>query len=137
VLALIQNLNVVELLVIGVVAVLVFGKRLPEVSRQAAVGIAKAKRSLVELRRQSGIDEELREARRSIQEVERNARSEWNAVTATVVPRPAAHAISRGPLEEPQAPEPPVETAAPAPDAASAAAPDAAGVVRREDGVRP
>lgn len=99
-LALLQNLNVVELVVIAVVAVIVFGPRLPEVARQSAVNLAKARRALLELRRQSGIDEELREARRSIAEIEREARAVTtglaNEVRAPVTPRRPPTAISRG-----------------------------------------
>lgn len=99
-LALLQNLNVVELVVIGIVAVLVFGPRLPEVARQAAINVAKAKRALQELRRQSGIDDELREARRTIQELEREARvgpAELDApVRAPLAPRRPPTAVSRG-----------------------------------------
>jgi Sec-independent protein translocase protein TatA len=68
VLAFIQNLNFTELAIIAIVAVLVFGRRLPEVAGQAARGIAKAKRTLQELRRQSGLDEELTSFRQSVAE---------------------------------------------------------------------
>lgn len=74
VLAIIQNLNLVELAVIALVAVLLFGKRLPEVAGQAASGLAKARRSLNDLRRQTGIDEELRQARRAFEDAERDAK---------------------------------------------------------------
>ena len=97
VLALIQNLNVIEIVVIGVVAVLIFGRRLPEVASQAAHGLAKARRSLQDLRRQTGIDEELRQVRRTVEETEREARraaAGW--VEPVVQPMREVNAIARG-----------------------------------------
>lgn len=97
VLALIQNLNVIEIVVIGVVAVLIFGRRLPEVAGQAAHGLAKARRALQDLRRQTGIDEELRQVRRTVEETEREARraaAGW--VDPVVKPLREANAVARG-----------------------------------------
>lgn len=107
-LALIQNLNVVEIVVIGVVAVLIFGRRLPEVAGQAAHGLAKARRTLQDLRRQTGIDEELRQVRRTVEETEREARraaAGW--VEPVVKPLREANAVARGAAwpEDPAQPE--------------------------------
>lgn len=74
-LALIGNLSLLELVVIAVVAVLIFGRRLPEVAGQAAAQVMKAKRALTDLRRETGIDEELRRARQVVYEAAREASS--------------------------------------------------------------
>jgi Sec-independent protein translocase protein TatA len=65
-LAFIGNLSFLEMGMILVIAVLVFGRRLPEVAGQAAAQLHKARRALTDLRRESGIDEELRKARRTL-----------------------------------------------------------------------
>lgn len=65
-LAFVGNLSFLEMGMILVIAVLVFGRRLPEVAGQAAAQLHKARRALTDLRRESGIDEELRKARRTL-----------------------------------------------------------------------
>lgn len=59
-LALFDNIGFGELLLVVIVALLVFGRRLPEVAGQAGSQIAKLKRSLEDLRQESGIDQEVR-----------------------------------------------------------------------------
>ena len=65
-LAFIFNFGTLEIVLVGIVAVLVFGRNLPAVAVQAAGAVAKMRRSLADLRRQTGIDEELRNVRRTI-----------------------------------------------------------------------
>lgn len=67
-LALLFNLSVGEIGMLLVVAILVFGRRLPEVAGQAAATLQKLRRNLNELRRETGIDEEFRSAQRTIRE---------------------------------------------------------------------
>lgn len=55
-----------ELMVIAFVAVIVFGQRLPQVAGEAAATVQKIRRALNDLRRDSGIDQEIRNARREI-----------------------------------------------------------------------
>ena len=62
------NLGPGEVLLVAVVAVLVFGRRLPEVAGQAAGVVQRMRRSLAELRRETGIDQEILAARRSIEQ---------------------------------------------------------------------
>jgi len=62
------NLGFTEMLVILVVAIIVFGRNLPAVAVQAAATVQKMRRSLSDLRRETGIDEELRRARREIEQ---------------------------------------------------------------------
>ena len=62
-LSILQNIGLPETLVIIVVAILVFGRRLPEVAARAAVQVQRARRAMSDLRRETGIDAELREGR--------------------------------------------------------------------------
>lgn len=62
------NLGPSEFVIIAVVAVLIFGRRLPEVAGQAAGMVQRMRRSLDDLRRETGIDREIQKARRSIHE---------------------------------------------------------------------
>ena len=64
----ILNLGVAEMILIAVVAILVFGRNLPSVAVQAASTVQRMRRSLADLRRETGIDDELRRARREFEE---------------------------------------------------------------------
>jgi sec-independent protein translocase protein TatA len=68
-LALLDNIGFGELMLVLVVALLVFGKRLPEVAGQAGSQLAKFKRSLEDLRHESGIDNEVRRMQKEIRNV--------------------------------------------------------------------
>ncbi|MBI5363525.1 MAG: twin-arginine translocase TatA/TatE family subunit [Planctomycetes bacterium] len=65
-LALIGNLDTTELIVVVIAAVLIFGKRLPQVAAQAGAQIGKLRRQLDTAWRDSGVDKEVREVQRSI-----------------------------------------------------------------------
>src|SRR5690349_6914603 len=70
------NLGATEIVVILVVAILIFGPRLPQVAAEAAGWVMKLKRSLNDLRRDSGIDREISEVRRQVENaVPREVRS--------------------------------------------------------------
>ena len=77
-LALFGPLGATEMIVIAIVAILVFGKNLPEVIGQVAAFVARARRSLTDLRRETGIDREIREARRAVEETVPNI-GEWKS----------------------------------------------------------
>ena len=62
-LALFGNLGFGEVVLIAIVSILVFGKRLPEVASQTFRQVAKLRRNLDDLRRETGIDRELRDVR--------------------------------------------------------------------------
>lgn len=62
------NLGPSEIVVIAVVAILVWGRRLPEVAGQAAGVVQRMRRSLDDLRRETGIDREIQNARRAVDE---------------------------------------------------------------------
>jgi len=110
------SLSVGETILIVVIAILIFGRRLPQVAGQLTGQIVRARRALGDLRRETGIDDELREARRAVHEtVEDLAREPARRSPAPVVaPRPAP---------ERAAPDPPV-TPEPDPDAPARGAGD-------------
>lgn len=68
-LALIGNLDTTELIVVVIAAVLVFGRRLPQVAAQAGAQIGKLRRHLDSAWRDSGVDKEVREVQRSIDSI--------------------------------------------------------------------
>ncbi|MFO1011275.1 MAG: hypothetical protein U1F29_14515 [Planctomycetota bacterium] len=68
-LALIGNLDTTELIVVVVAAVLVFGRRLPQVAAQAGAQIGKLRRQLDTAWKDSGVDKEVREVQRSIESI--------------------------------------------------------------------
>ena len=62
-----SGLGPTEIVVILVVAILIFGERLPQVAAEAAGWIVKLKRGINDLRRDSGIDREISEVRRQVE----------------------------------------------------------------------
>jgi len=66
--AIFEDIGMSEILVIGVVGVLLFGKRLPEVASQAGQQLVKFRRSLQQVKAESGMDQEVRKIQRTIQE---------------------------------------------------------------------
>lgn len=68
-LAIFDSLGFSELMLVVVAAVLVFGKRLPEVAAQAGQQIGKFRRSLQDVKNETGIDEDIRKIQRDIQNV--------------------------------------------------------------------
>ena len=64
--ALLFNLHSSELIIIALVAILVFGRRLPEVVAQAAHGLGRLRAGLEKMRQDTGIDRELREVQRNV-----------------------------------------------------------------------
>ncbi len=69
------GLSPIEMVVVVVAAILVFGGRLPQVAGEAAATLQKVKRSLTDLRRDTGIDQELTKAKREYEEAQRKARA--------------------------------------------------------------
>lgn len=88
--AFINNLSFGETLVIGVLAILFFGKRLPEVAAQAGAKLQDLKRSMNDLRRDIGLDEQLREAQERMRVLEREARARPSAPPPLVEARKPA-----------------------------------------------
>ncbi len=113
--ALLGNLGLSETIVILVLALLIFGDRLPQVAARTYAEVRKLRRTLDEMRRSTGIDRELREIHRSVEEASERARVEDPLAN---VPVPS-YSVKPGPAAAPQPGAPP---AAPA-EAPPAAAP--------------
>lgn len=64
-----EDLGFSELVLIGVASVLFFGKRLPEVAAQAGAQIAKFRRSLQDIKQETGMDHEVRKLQRTFESV--------------------------------------------------------------------
>ncbi|MCP3915389.1 MAG: hypothetical protein GY711_07525 [bacterium] len=65
-LALIGNLDFFEIVVILVVAVIVFGDRLPEVAMRGAAQLVRLRRTVMQMWRDAGLEDELRRVQREI-----------------------------------------------------------------------
>jgi Sec-independent protein translocase protein TatA len=75
-LAIIGNLHMTELLVIALAALMIFGRRLPEVAMRGAAQVVRLRRSVTKMWREAGLEEELRKVRRDIDnEVDKVQRS--------------------------------------------------------------
>ena len=75
-LGIIGNLHMMELLVIALAALMIFGRRLPEVALRGAAQIVRLRRSVTKMWREAGLEEELRKVRRDIdREVDQVQRS--------------------------------------------------------------
>jgi Sec-independent protein translocase protein TatA len=66
-LAIFDNLGFTELMIVLVAAILIFGKRLPEVASQAGQQLVKFRRSLEQIKSETNIDNELRKIQRDIE----------------------------------------------------------------------
>ena len=71
----IYNLSIGEFMVVGVLAVLIFGGRLPEVAARVFHYVRRFRRSLEDLRRETGIDNEIRKIEFELREADRQARA--------------------------------------------------------------
>ena len=56
-----------ELLLVAAVALMVFGKRLPEVAMRAAAQLTRLRRTVTQMWREAGIEEELRKVKRDVE----------------------------------------------------------------------
>ena len=66
-LALFGNLDITEILVIVVFAVMVFGRDLPKVAAQVLTQVTRARKALQEVWRESGIGDEIRQVQRDLE----------------------------------------------------------------------
>jgi Sec-independent protein translocase protein TatA len=64
--ALIGNLTWTEILVVALVAIVVFGRRLPQVAAQTAHRMGRLRRSMEMLWRESGIEDEIRDVKAEV-----------------------------------------------------------------------
>jgi Sec-independent protein translocase protein TatA len=101
------NLSPAEVAIIVIVAIVVFGRRLPQVAGQAAGTVQRLRRSLDDLRRETGIDREIAEARRA---VESAVPREVRALDVRTLAREAQSSVESAgepaAQSEPRAPEP-------------------------------
>jgi Sec-independent protein translocase protein TatA len=104
-LAFLSNIGLLELLVIAVIAVLIFGKDLPTAASKAYLQVRKLRNAVDDLRRESGIEREIRNIERSVREAEWEVRKLDSAARAE--PKPAQ--------PSPSLPPPPAPAPAPAP----------------------
>lgn len=103
-LALFGDLGFQELLLVAVVSVMIFGKRLPEVAGQAFAQFQKMRRTLSQMWRETGIDEELRRIQR---DVERELPRERRLPAAPRRPPAATVACKKETAPAPDPPESP------------------------------
>ena len=130
-LALFGSFGTPEIILIAIVAVLVFGTDLPQAASTAYLQLRKLRNAVDDLRRDSGIEREIRDIERSVRE------AEWEARKKTA---PAAAAsVARGELPpsaaEPAAPAPAPAEARPGPEAEAASSQPSA--PERKDGEAP
>ena len=64
--ALLETLGGLELLIVCIAGLLVFGRRLPEVASQAGKQLVKVRRSIDAAWRETGMEKELRDVRRDL-----------------------------------------------------------------------
>jgi len=117
-LAFLSNLGLSELLLIALIAVLIFGKDLPQAASKAYLQVRKLRNAVDDLRRESGIDREIRNIERNVREAEwelRKAESLAQAEKSGAVPRspqptsaattlaPAATVATAGTVAQPAA----------------------------------
>jgi Sec-independent protein translocase protein TatA len=118
--AILDDLGFQEIFVIMIAAVLFWGKRLPEVASQAGAQLAKFKRSLQDLKTETGIDHEVRKLQRtledaiprdiSIEDMARaaSAKIQERRVASEEEARPKSYAESAAANVNPPAVNPPV-----------------------------
>lgn len=84
-LAFLGNFGPLELVLIGIVAVLVFGKNLPQAASKAYLQVRKLRNAVDDLRRDSGIEREIRNIERTVREAEWEARRKEAPASPPVV----------------------------------------------------
>jgi Sec-independent protein translocase protein TatA len=119
--AFIDNLGGTELLIVLVAALLVFGKRLPQVAGDAARQMAKLRRSLDEAWRDTGMEKEIQQVRRDLETAiprDLSIADMARAASAEMDKRIRANEAEAKKLEAPPA-EPPKELPPPSTNAGS------------------
>ncbi|MDP6538019.1 MAG: hypothetical protein QF903_03690 [Planctomycetota bacterium] len=75
-LAFFGDIAAVEVILVAAVAVMVFGKDLPQVAAKAFVGVQKLRRSVSQVWRESGMNEEIRKLQRELDQAKRDLHRE-------------------------------------------------------------
>lgn len=109
-LAFFTNIGLQELLVIAVIAVLIFGKDLPQAASKAYLQVRKLRGAVDDLRRESGIDREIRNLERSMREAEWEVKKLDNLARPEPKPAPPAKPTDATPAPAPPPPVPPPES---------------------------
>lgn len=104
-LAFLTNLGLLEMVVILVVAVLIFGKNLPQAASKAYLQVRKLRNAVDDLRRDSGIEREFRDIERNVREAEWEARRASRRPAEAPAPKAIAPAAPAPVVAEDPAPE--------------------------------
>ena len=100
--AILGNFSPMELALVAGLAVIVFGKRLPEVAARAYGQFRRMRASLDDLRRETGIDRELREIEYTVRDAARKANIA-NPLAPAAEDDPERRDPDSAPLAEPDA----------------------------------
>jgi Sec-independent protein translocase protein TatA len=111
--AFLTNIGLQELLVIAVIAVLIFGKDLPQAASKAYLQVRKLRGAVDDLRRESGIDREIRNLERSMREAEWEVKKLESLARAEPKIAPPVKPVDAAPAPTPPPPVPPVPSAPP------------------------
>lgn len=105
-LAFLTNIGLPELLVIAVIAVLIFGKDLPQAASKAYLQVRKLRNAVDDLRRETGIEREIRNIERGMREAEWEVKKLEGLARAEPEAKPrAAPPAASAPESEPQPPD--------------------------------
>ena len=96
-LAIIGNLSWFELALVALLAVLVFGRRLPQVAMDAARQLYRLRRALSEMSREAGLDDEIRDLQRSVRDATRADVREPSSPARKSPPRVEPNALPPAP----------------------------------------
>jgi Sec-independent protein translocase protein TatA len=113
VLSLLWNLSFGEFVLIAIVALLIFGKRLPEVASQSFRQVAKLRRTLDDMRRETGIDREIRDVQANLRDLSREASARVPPRRPTLPDRQEPRAVEAEPVK-PAGAAPPAAAPSPA-----------------------
>src|SRR5439155_24095995 len=119
--AFLEHIGTFELLIVGIAALLVFGKRLPEVASQAGTALARFKRDLSKTWDDTGMEREIRKLKEalpkdmSVSDVARIAAERMEKrIRENVAEAEKPESSEPQPVESPTRSEPDSTTAAPA-----------------------
>jgi Sec-independent protein translocase protein TatA len=125
--AFLGNLSTTEILVVGIVAVLIFGKRLPEVASQTFGQLRRLRQGMDQFRRETGIDREMRAIEHTMGDLQREATIDPRPAPSAPAPvHRAADPVLPTPLRPLPAPVPPPDAAGETPPATAGEAPPSA-----------
>jgi Sec-independent protein translocase protein TatA len=110
-LAFLNNLGLTELVVIAVIAVLIFGKDLPQAASKAYLQARKLRNAVDDLRRDSGIEREIRNIERNMREAEWEMRKLENQTRSELKSVARAEPTETRPTRAPEPPPNPEATA--------------------------